>query len=136
MHQSDRIRQMPGAVFLYLSADGCSLFYWTHECAFPFLSGCKPTNYRFLIFPLLILHFSFPSCDLWGLHFSAKVKRPSQSCQYRLTLRMSRKNLPLRCQAYFSVRSCPVVPTTFQKQKNNPDGRKQTEQRGNNKFNE
>ena len=47
---------------------------------------------------LLILHFSFPSCDLWGLQFSAKVKRPSQSCQYRLTLRMSRKNLPLRCQ--------------------------------------
>ena len=129
MHQSDRIRQMPGAVFLYLSATAAPFSTGHMNVPSLFYQAASPTNYRFLIFPLLILHFSFPSCDLWGLHFSAKVKRPSQSCQYRLRLRMSRKNLPLRCRAYFSVRSCPVVPTTFQKQKNNPDGRKQTEQR-------
>ena len=35
----------------------------------------------------------------------------------------------------FSLHPCPIVPATFKRQKNNPGGRKQAEQRETNKTN-
>lgn len=42
---------------------------------------------------------------------------------------MTRKNLPLRCRAYFPDQPCPIVPRHLLKAENLPGGRKQTEQR-------
>ena len=89
-------------------------------CRSPFLSSSYP-SYSF--------RSARSSCATCGDCIFRKGKPPGPICQCRLPPRVARKNLPLRLSNVFFRPALSACPGHLQKQKNNPCGRKQAEQR-------